>query len=123
MECKRDDMTEVIADAIAEEEVAKEQLRKKMQEATEQAKKNFKERLGTVKPMVTITMDEYIALKDAERVLEIVWKGARLYSYDKNNLRVDCDSDLSVVLKLLYPERYEEVVKRLQAEDEKKENE
>lgn len=117
MECKRDDMTEAIADAIAEEEVAKEQLRKKMQEATEQAKKNFKERLGTVKPMVTITMDEYTVLKDAMRVINLIWDNLRL-GYDKTYVRIEEDREILLALKLFFPEKYTEELKRLQAEDD-----
>lgn len=115
MEC-RDDMTEVIADARAEEEVMKEQLRKRIQEAGEEAKARIKERLKAVQPMVTISMDEYTALKDAERVVNTLWNNLRRASYDPNVLRVSNEDELMIALKLFYPEKYAEKLKELNEE-------
>ena len=115
MEC-RDDMTEAIAEAKAEDEVLKEQFKKKMQEAGEEAKARIKERLGAVKPMVTISMDEYTALKDAERVVNTLWNNLRRASYDSNVLRVKDEDELMIVLKLFYPEKYAEKLKELNEE-------
>lgn len=113
--CK-DDMTEVIADARAEEEVMKEQLRKRIQEAGEEAKARIKERLGAVQPMVTISMDEYTALKDAERVVNTLWNNLRTASYDPNVLRVSNEDEIMIALKLFYPEKYAEKLKELNEE-------
>ena len=115
MEC-RDDMTEVIADARAEEEVMKEQLRKRIQEAGEEAKARIKERLGAVQPMVTISMDEYTALKDAERIINILWNNLRIHNYDPNVLRVSDDDEIILALKMFYPEKYAEKLKELNEE-------
>lgn len=115
MECK-DDMTEAIAEARAEEEVLKEQFKKKMQEAGEEAKARIKERLKAVQPMVTIPMDEYTALKDAQRVVNTLWNNLRTASYDPNVLRVSNEDELMIALKLFYPEKYAEKLKELNEE-------
>ena len=84
--------------------------------ADSNAKARIKERLGAVKPMVTISMDEYTALKDAERVVNTLWNNLRRASYDPNVLRVSNEDELMIALKLFYPEKYAEKLKELNEE-------
>lgn len=128
---KKENITEIdeaIADAIAEEEVTREQEKAAIKT---QAENDFKEDLrdalrehfkGALKrkddEKVTIDLQEYLLLKmkeaDLDRLLTAILAGAEL-NYSKDDLRVN-GCYVVDALKILYPEAYENILSDLQAE-------
>ena len=108
MENKKVDIEEIIADARAEEEVAREM-----------AKSNFRDELrGKLKEAFTpreeenvrIALSEYVTLvkkaMDLDRVLNAIVDNVTL-SYNKEYLRLDDESKVVDAFRVLYPEAYD----------------
>lgn len=110
MENKKVDIEEIIADARAEEEVAREQAAAKEKTFKDELREKLKE---TFKPReeerVTITLSEYVILTnkamDLDRVLNTIVDNLTL-SYNKEYLRLDDESKVVDAFRVLYPEAY-----------------
>ena len=118
---------EAIADARAEEEVAKEQ-------AIESSENKFREDLkahlidafkDNVKlnkeNSVTLSLNEYLILKFKERDLENIISAIipnLTLGYDGESLRLNNKSDVVDVIKVIYPDMYEAILEDLQKEGE-----
>lgn len=112
---KNVDIEEMIADARAEEEVATEQERvAKEEKAREDFRETLRERLKEVllpkdDNKVTISLSEYVILKqkeaDLERILDALVDDLEL-NYSKDALRVRGDKVLEA-FRVLYPEAYD----------------
>ena len=124
------DIEELIADAKAEEEVAREQ-------AKEESKRKFKEELeahlkdafsesmkARKESKVTIDLNEYVLLKFKERDLEKI-VGAIVsvlkLGYNNEYLRINDGDKIVDVIKVIYPEAYEAILEDLIEEAETKE--
>ena len=124
---KERDIDELIADARAEEEVAREQAKEIKEnsfrsELEEQLKDAFSESLRARKEnKVTIDLDEYLLLKfkerDLERVVSTILAGLRL-SYNGEFLSLRNDDEIVDVIKVLYPDVYDGILEDLQNEGE-----
>lgn len=106
---------EVIADAMAEEEVAKD-FRNNLKNEVAQA-------FGAQKTeqTVTISLEEYLYFNaknmDFDRVMNAIVKDAAL-SYDKERLIVSDRENIFNTIKVLFPDIYDNLFKRLLKEDE-----
>ena len=114
------DIEEIIADAKAEEEVAREQAKAAKEE---KARADFRDELRKqihttlddfikekkASNKVTIDLDEYITLKqkeiDLDRILSAIVDSVYL-NYSKDDLRLDGDRPIEV-MRVLYPEAYD----------------
>jgi hypothetical protein len=128
MENKNVDIEELIADAKAEEEVRKGQpcndfsFREELESHLKEAFSDIKARRES---KVTIDLNEYLILKfkerDLERIVATILDKLTL-NHDKSGLWIyDHEDDISNIIKVLYPEVYQDVLYDLQ-EKEKKEN-
>lgn len=128
MENKNVDIEELIADAKAEEEVRKEQpcndfsFREELESHLKEAFSDIKARRES---KVTIDLNEYLILKfkerDLERIVATILDKLTL-NHDKSGLWIyDHEDDISNIIKVLYPEVYQDILYGLQ-EEEKKEN-
>lgn len=128
MENKNVDIEELIADAKAEEEARKEQpcndfsFREELESHLKEAFSDIKARRES---KVTIDLNEYLILKfkerDLERIVATILDKLTL-NHTKNGLWIyDHEDDISNIIKVLYPEVYQDVLYNLQ-EEEKKEN-
>lgn len=120
------DIDEMIADARAEEEVAKEQ-------AIENSENKFREELKAhlidafkdnfklnKENSVTISLNEYLILKFKERDLENIISAIipnLTLGYDGESLRLHNTSDVVDVIKVIYPDMYEAIVEDLQQKE------
>lgn len=127
MENKNVDIEELIADAKAEEEVRKEQPCKDFS-FREELESHLKEAFSDIKARkeskVTIDLNEYLTLKfkerDLERILATILDKLTL-NYTKDSLKIsDQWDDISNIIKVLYPEVYENILLELQEEAERK---
>ena len=126
------DIEEMIADAKAEEEVAREQAkeentRKFKEELEAHLKDAFSESMKARKESkVTIDLNEYILLKfkerDLEKVIGAIVSELRL-GYSKEYLRISDGDRIVDTIKVIYPEAYEEILEDLIKEAEIKEAE
>jgi hypothetical protein len=110
MENKKVDIEEIIADARAEEEVAREQAAAKEKSFRDELRERLKE---TFRPReeekVTIPLSEYVILKqkeaDLDRVLNAIVDNLKL-GYNNEYLRLDNEEKVVDVVRVLYPEAY-----------------
>jgi hypothetical protein len=127
MENKDVDIEELIADAKAEEEVRKEQPCKDFS-FREELENHLKEAFSDIKARrenkVTIDLNEYLILKfkerDLERIVATILDELKLH-YTKEDLMLYDDGAIVNIIKVLYPEVYQNILYDLQ-EEEKKEN-
>lgn len=122
-----ENIDEAIADAIAEEEVAKEQ-------AIENSENKFREELKAClidafkdnakfskENSVTLSLNEYLILRFKERDLETITSAIisnLALGYDGESLRLNNKSDVVDVMKVLYPDMYDAILEDLQKEGE-----
>ena len=128
MSKKEMDIEEMIADAKAEEEVAREQERAaKEEKAREDFRDTLREQLKEAlipksDNKVTISLSEYVILKqketDLDRILSAIVDGLEL-SYNKEYLRLKDDNVVDAI-SILYPDVYDTL---LAAELERAEHE
>lgn len=118
------DIEEMIADAKAEEEVAREQ-------AIESSENKFREDLkahlidafkDNIKKenSVTLSLNEYLILKFKERDLENIISAIipnLTLGYDGESLRLNNKSDVVDVIKVIYPDMYEAILEDLQQKE------
>lgn len=120
------DIEEMIADAKAEEEVAKEQ-------AIENSDNKFREELKTClidafkdnakfskDNSVTLSLNEYLILRFKERDLETITSAIisnLALGYDGKSLRLNNKSDVVDVMKVLYPDMYDAILEDLQQKE------
>lgn len=110
MENKKVDIEEIIADARAEEEVAREQAAAKEKSFRDELRERLKE---TFKPReeekITIPLSEYVILKqkaaDLDRVLNAIVDNLKL-GYNNEYLRLDNEEKVVDAVRVLYPEAY-----------------
>lgn len=133
MSNKNVDIEEMIADAKAEEEVAREQERAAKEEKArddfrdtlrEQLKEQLKEALIPKSDnKVTISLSEYLILKqkeaDLDRILNAIVDGLGL-NYSKDDLRLGESDNVVSAIRVLYPDVYDHL---LAAELERAEHE
>lgn len=121
-----ENIDEVIADARAEEEVAKEQ-------AIENSDNKFREELKTClidafkdnakfskDNSVTLSLNEYLILRFKERDLETITSAIisnLALGYDGKSLRLNNKSDVVDVMKVLYPDMYDAILEDLQQKE------
>lgn len=121
------DIDEMIADAKAEEEVAREQ-------AIENSENKFKEELKAClidafkdnakfskENSVTLSLNEYLILRFKERDLETFISAIisnLALGYDRGSLRLNNKNDVVDVMKVLYPDMYDAILEDLQKEGE-----
>jgi hypothetical protein len=117
---------EVIADAMAEEEVRNE-IEKQAEEdfkndAREVLKDHFKEVIDSRVNNVTIPLSEYLALKfkemDLGRLIGSIYGNLEL-TYSKEGLRLDESERVVDTFRVLYPNMYEDMFKELLASEVK----
>lgn len=120
------DIDEMIADARAEEEVAKEQ-------AIENSENKFREDLKAhlidafkdniklnKENSVTLSLNEYLILKFKERDLETITSAIipnLTLGYDGESLRLNHKNDVVDVIKVIYPDMYEAILEDLQQKE------
>lgn len=110
MSNKKVDIEEIIADARAEEEVAREQAAAKEKTFKDELREKLKE---TFRPReeerVTITLSEYVVLTnkamDLDRILNAIVDNLKL-SYNKEFLSLYNDDKVVDAFRVLYPEAY-----------------
>lgn len=120
-----ENIDEIIADAMAEEEVAKEQEKARAKKkAADNFKKELRESLINMvaelapqaEQQVKIDLSEYIgliySLRDLELIKGILFNNVAL-SYNKEYLVINNDEDITNLLKVLFPTDYNEVYTRL----------
>ena len=116
---KNVDIEEMIADARAEEEVAREQEKAaKEEKAREDFRDTLREHLKEAlkvrndESKVTIPLSEYLKLKqketDLERILSAIVDGLEL-SYNKEYLRLTDDNVVDAI-RILYPDLYDAIL-------------
>ena len=116
MSKEKTSIEEIIADAKAEEEVAREQEKAaKEEKVREDFRDALREQLKDAliprrdDEKVTISLKEYITLKqkevDLDRILNIMVDSAYL-NYSKDELRLNGDRVIEV-MRVLYPEAYD----------------
>lgn len=118
---KKVDIEELIADARAEEEVAREMVGKAKDTFRDELREKLKE---AFKPRdeekVTITLDEYVLLvnksMDLDRVLNAIVANLRISSYNKESLVLHNESKIVDAFRVLYPEVYNEIYNKLLAD-------
>lgn len=111
-----DDLTEVIADARAEEEVRAKAIEEKIKEV--------KETMGKV----TIGIEEYVALRsdavDLRRLIEAISESIGLYSWS-HELRIESDKPIIDTMTVLYRDYMDglkaDLLDELEKEEEKEE--
>lgn len=111
MENKKVDIEEIIADARAEEEVAREQAAAKEKTFKDELREKLKE---TFRPReeerVTITLSEYVILTnkamDLDRVLNAIVDNLKL-SYNYEYLSLYNSEKVVDAFRVLYPEAYD----------------
>lgn len=124
MNDKKVDIEEIIADARAEEEVAREQAAAKEKRFKDELREKLKE---TFRPReeerVTITLSEYVVLTnkamDLDRILNAIVDRLTL-SYNNEYLVLGDRDKVVDAFRVLYPEAYDAL---LAAELERAENE
>ena len=120
-----ENIDEIIADAMAEEEVKREQEKTKAKKkAADNFKKELKESLVNMvaelapqaEQTVKISLSEYIGLvytlRDLELLKAVLFNNMTL-SYSKEYAKLTNDEEIINVLKLLYPTEYNEAYKKL----------
>ena len=121
------DIDEMIADARAEEEVAKEQaIESSDNKFREDLKAHlidaFKDNIKLNKEnSVTLSLNEYLILKFKERDLENIISAIipnLTLGYDGESLRLNNKSDVVDVIKVIYPDMYDAILEDLQKEGE-----
>lgn len=121
-----ENIDEVIADAIAEEEVAKEQAIKNSENKFREELKTclidaFKDNAKFSKDnSVTLSLNEYLILRFKERDLETITSAiiSNLeLGYDGESLRLNNKSDVVDVIKVIYPDMYEAILEDLQQKE------
>ena len=105
-------LDEAIADARAEEEVAK--ANKIKDDFSKQLREGLKDALKAKNDeKVTITLEEYVTLKqkemDLDRILNALVDNLEL-NYSGERLRLGSGEDMANVLKVLYPEAYDTIL-------------
>ncbi len=113
------DIEELIADAKAEEEVAREQAKAEKEAKDkedfrdvlrEQLKEAFKPKVGE---KVTIDLQEYITLcnkaMDLDRILNIIVDEFKL-GYDNTYLRIEKEERIADAFRVLYPDVYDHLL-------------
>ena len=116
MSKEKTSIEEIIADAKAEEEVAREQEKAaKEEKAREDFRDALREQLKDAliprrdDEKVTISLKEYITLKqkevDLDRILNVMVDSVYL-NYSKDELRLNGDRVIEV-MRVLYPEAYD----------------
>lgn len=118
MKEKNVDIEEIIADARAEEEVAREMAAKDFRtELKEKLKEAFKPK---DEEKVTITLDEYVVLvnksMDLDRVLNTIVGCLRVSSYNKERLILHDEHKVVDAFSVLYPEVYNEIYSKMLAD-------
>jgi hypothetical protein len=116
MSNKNVDIEEMIADARAEEEVAREQERAaKEEKAREDFRDTLREQLKEAlipkdDNKVTISLSEYVILKqkeaDLDRILNAIVDGLGL-NYSKDDLRLGESDNVVSAIRVLYPDVYD----------------
>lgn len=133
MSKKEMDIEEMIADAKAEEEVAREQERAARAAKEEKAREDFRDTLREQlkdalkvrndESKVTIPLSEYVILKqkeaDLDRILNALVDDIEL-NYSKDALRIRGGERAIEAIRVLYPEAYDAL---LAAELERAEHE
>jgi len=119
MSKKEMDIEEMIADAKAEEEVAREQERAAREEkAREDFRDTLRERLKEAfipkdESKVTISLSEYVILKqketDLDRILNAIVDGLGL-SYSKEYLSLKESENVVDAFRVLYPDVYDHLL-------------
>lgn len=118
---------EVIADAIAEEEVAKEQAKKNSENKFREELKTclidvFKDNAKFSKDnSVTLSLNEFLTLRYKERDLETIITAIisnLALSYDGVRLTLNNKSDVVDVMKVLYPDMYDAILEGLQQKED-----
>jgi acetyl-CoA carboxylase carboxyltransferase component len=119
MSKKEMDIEEMIADAKAEEEVAREQERAaKEEKAREDFRDTLRERLKEAfipkdESKVTISLSEYVILKqketDLDRILNAIVDGLGL-SYSKEYLSLKESENVVDAFRVLYPDVYDHLL-------------
>jgi hypothetical protein len=116
-----ENIDEVIADAIAEEEVAKEQAIKNSENKFREDLKahlidSFKDNKLNKENSVTLSLNEYLILKFKERDLENIIRAIipnLTLGYDGESLRLNNKSDVVDVIKVIYPDMYKVILEDL----------
>lgn len=109
------DIEEIIADARAEEEVAREQAKAKKEVSfKEQLREQLKDALmPKEESKVTISLKEYVILKqkeaDLDRLLNVIVDGIGL-SYNKDFLMLRHDEKVVDAIRVLYPDVYDRLL-------------
>lgn len=121
-----ENIDEVIADARAEEEVAKEQAIKNSENKFREELKTclidaFKDNAKFSKDnSVTLSLNEYLILRFKERDLETITSAIisnLALGYDGESLRLNIKNDVVDVMKVLYPDMYEAILEDLQQKE------
>lgn len=121
-----ENIDELIADARAEEEVAKEQAIKNSENKFREELKTclidaFKDNAKFSKDnSVTLSLNEYLILKFKERDLENIISAIipnLTLGYDGESLRLNNKSDVVDVIKVIYPDMYEAILEDLQQKE------
>lgn len=108
MDSKKINIDEIIAEAMAEEEVKKDMA-------------DSKANIFKTDTKVTIDLNEYVTLKILEKdfssILSIICEGLEL-NYNKDDLIYDADrSTLANTIKIIYPDIYSSIFAELKEED------
>jgi len=128
MSKKEMDIEEMIADAKAEEEVAREQERAAKEEKAREdfrdtLREQLKEAFSNKDDKVKVSLKEYVILKqkeaDLDRILNAIVDGLGL-SYNNEFLYLKNDGRVSDTFRVLYPDVYDHL---LAAELERAEHE
>lgn len=121
-----ENIDELIADARAEEEVAKEQA---IENSENKFREDLKARLidafkDNVKlnkeNSVTLSLNEYLILRFKERDLETITSAIisnLALGYDGESLRLDHKNDVVDVIKVIYPDMYDAILEDLQQKE------
>lgn len=121
-----ENIDELIADARAEEEVAKEQAIKNSENKFREELKTclidaFKDNAKFSKDnSVTLSLNEYLILRFKERDLETITSAIisnLALGYDGESLRLNIKNDVVDVMKVLYPDMYEAILEDLQQKE------
>lgn len=108
MDSKKINIDELIAEAMAEEDVKKDMA-------------DSKANIFKTETKVTIDLNEYVTLKILEKdfssILSIIGEGLEL-NYDKDGLRYNGDYNaLAEAIKVIYPDIYSSIFAELKEED------
>lgn len=110
MDSKKINIDEVIAEAMAEEEVKKDMKESKIPN-----------NIFRSETKVSVDLNEYVTLKIMEKdfssILSIICEGLEL-NYDKDGLRYNGDYNaLAEAIKVIYPDIYSSIFAELKEED------